>query len=133
MLTREYIEPFTRQCAAIGAPATTSVPAATAVDDAMLVFGNESRVTRSVHELRVAPVAAGNCGKVASSSLPPQAVTWNIAIAVSAAGQLFFRIPISLLLQGGSVRGPGPRLVGEGPHHVVKSNNNNSKAPSDFP
>jgi hypothetical protein len=62
LLTRWNIRPVTWQCAGTGVPATLSVPAATALAAVNVVLANASRVVRSVHEVRLAPVAAGSCG-----------------------------------------------------------------------
>src|SRR5437762_1077271 len=106
-MTRVYIEPLTRQCAAIGVPATVSVPAATAVADSMLEFANEILHARSVQDCSVAPVAALSCSS-SSSSLPPQALKCNKdAATVTARLRRFLKITVCLLLGAAVARQRG--------------------------
>ena len=62
MLTRWNILPVTWQCAGTGVPPTVSVPAAIALAAVKVVLANVMRVARSVHDVRLAPVAAASCG-----------------------------------------------------------------------
>ena len=82
MLVRWYIVPVTRQCAPTGVPATVKVPAAMASAVVIVVFANEKRVVKSVHEPSDAPVAGVSCG-ITSSSLLPQAASRQSSTALA--------------------------------------------------
>src|SRR2546423_15194146 len=71
------MRPVTWQCAGTGWPATVSAPAAIALAAVMVVFAMAMRVTRSVQDAKVAPVAGVSCGSVEDdeSLRPPQAAT----------------------------------------------------------
>jgi hypothetical protein len=86
--------PSSWQCAGTGAPATVSVPAAIAFAAVTVVFANEIRVARSVHDASVAPVAALSCGSESSSSQAASIVSKTAPRAAGTRGRVMGLSPV---------------------------------------